>query len=204
MTNEQKTNEFIHRMAQIDGISDEQYRERCVPNYDSSKGGNHQQKTIDVGYDPEVCKHFSDQEKKVICSMKFQIEVDEKLAELLTIINQDRLITEMSCQYDYYGYSGISFSVEGYNYFMNKLKTCIERKYGTEWEQDDIYEKPDVKEILNRLTPRLSQPRNNKVSYLAGIFYDGTTYNYSPSINWQFYQEDIPTIVAQLKTILAF
>ena len=170
-----KTNEFIHRRAQFYHISDEEYREKCVPNFDITRGRNHHQRKIYVSWNHQPCY------------------VDEKLAELVTIINQDALLTQQSCQYDLTGYASIDFSQDGYTYFVNKLITCMNRKYGKKIPSE-------ANDLLNRFIYRIPEPKNNKVEYLGLLT---NTREFNPVILWSFYQEDIPTIVSQLKTILA-
>lgn len=71
-----------------------------------------------------------------------EILVDEKLKDMLERINSTELgmITFMSCQYNTFGFAGISFSYIGFYHLMEFLRTKhIEKYNNTEYKPDSLY-----------------------------------------------------------------
>ena len=146
------------------------------------------------------------------------IPIDEKLVDLFKIINKDRILTSMSCQYNRKGYAFFTFDLYDFSIWCDKVSKAaikyieskgvdkdIDKDIDKEEEDentesiiiDKAIDLPIVKRFCENLKKRNDRTNQIKFSYYWYSGYDSIT----PSVQWLFLQEDIPEIIEQLKEI---
>lgn len=114
--------------------------------------------------------------------------------------------------YDYYniylfdyngeGYSFISFTMSGFEYFVRKLsRDCISyiKNQNPLLKYEECIDKAFNMPIVKRFMSNESN-RNNKLRFLSN-WYSGAN-NIDPRVQWCFLPEDLPEIISQLKCVL--
>ncbi len=90
-------------------LTTEEVKQELSPEYDIAQRGNHE--TMDVSLHGEV------------------YTIDTKIVNLFKLINKYDINTISSCQHNWFGWVCISFSMEGYMRFVNKILEKAREKY---------------------------------------------------------------------------
>jgi hypothetical protein len=143
-----------------------------------------------------LCPEFYPNESKNCKQVNLQIHnstfiVDEKLVNLIKLINKYDLNTKSSCQKDIFGWSSISFSDDG---FKNFTKTLIKKgieKYGN---IDEVCRY----DIIERLI--FSTDNDNKKITCMNYIVDGVD-DFQFVVKWNFKPSEISRIEKEIGEI---
>jgi predicted NUDIX family phosphoesterase len=163
--------EVIRRLQKNYGMSIEEINKKLCPEFNVNENRNHKQ----------VCIKIHDCE----------FNVDEKLVNLIKLINKYNLNTISSCQHDMFGWSYISFNIDGFKNFTKMLiKKGIE-KYNN---IDELYKY----DIIERLS--FSTQDNNNI-HCMNYINDSNNDNFEFIINWNFKLSEIPIIEKEIREL---
>lgn len=154
-------------------MTEDEVKKDLCPEYDINQRGSH--KTIDLILCDEV------------------IPIDEKLVNLMKLINYSDINTTQCCQHDLFGWASIQFSLKGYVRFANKLLKKAKEKYNN--DMDKIFEL----DIIQRF--RINTDFNNKTHSCKYDIYDGTD-EFIFTITMRFRQSEIPILEKNIKDLL--
>lgn len=119
-------------------------------------------------------------------------QIDEKIVNLFKLINKYEMNTMCSCQHNMFGWVSISFPMDGYLRFVNKILEKVREKYKDEWEK--IYEL----NVLNRF--QFDTKYGKKRIYTDCLFFDGRE-NIECTITVELLQSEISQLETELSEI---
>ncbi len=91
----------------------------------------------------------------------YEFSIDEKLVDLIKLMNHFEFTTQSSCQHDWFGWTSITFDSETYNCFVKNVIDMTIRKYGEKSieSRETIYRFMfDTSEKQSRVTCRCFVP----------------------------------------------
>ncbi len=160
----------------------EQVKDKLSPEYDIAQRGNHT--TVEISLHGDI------------------YHIDEKLVNLFTLINKYDMNTISSCQHNWFGWAGITFSVEGYIRFVNTIIEKTRQKYHD--DEDKVWELDICSRFLfNYRQERYRQSTSITESlriYPMFLAYDGDDFP-SFSISVDLLQSEIPKLESQLSEL---
>lgn len=159
----------VNDLAKRFGITDKRVKKLLCPEYDITQRGTHKQ--VDLVVRGET------------------IEVDEKLVELIRLLNLYDDTTVTSCQHDLFGWASIAFSFDGYSTLLKSIVEKSKLKYG---------DKYDTAPALNRFQFH-TDFFGNRVD-CSCLLCDGMD-DVDFRVNMRFTQSEIPVVVRELHDI---
>lgn len=124
------------------------------------------------------------------------IDVPKELAPLMTILNRDVMVADDCNKMNYFGYSSIFFTLEGYYHWMTRLQQAVDSQCNSnlpiikrfQWSLYDQTNLLFAKESTSNILSVGSQLQSGESNFRLGVF-------------WQFLPSDIDEIVEQLKEL---
>jgi hypothetical protein len=129
------------------------------------------------------------------------MNIDLLLIDLFWILNKEELITTLSCQYNYRGYSFFCFSDLGFSTWISRLsRACV--RYTKQSNLELSYDECVYIAFNLPILKRFRSGNNNSDNYLklSCDWFCGNT-ELEVHISWFFLQNDISDIVSQLKEV---
>lgn len=156
---------IIQRLSKMYDMTNTEVIKELSPEFDINQNCNHKQVIIKI--------------------LDNEIEIDEKIADLIKIINNDDFYTIQSCQHDRFGWCSIQFHIDGFIKFTNKLLKQAKIKYNN--DMDKIYSL----DIIQRFVFNTTNNKNN-IS-CSNYIYDNLE-NFSFTVSIRFKQSEIKVL----------
>ncbi len=182
-TNSGKMNmEFVIKdLVKRYGMTDEEVKQTLSPEYDIIQRGNHH--TVDVSLHGEI------------------YAIDEKLVNLIKLINKYDMNTISTCQHNWFGWACITFHIEGYISFVNKILEKAREKY--QGDMNKIYEL----NVFNRFqfntmfdNARTKSISDSKRIYTKCLLFD-EEYGFSFEVSINLLQSEISQLESELSEL---
>jgi hypothetical protein len=184
----------LQQRAELLGFSSvKAFKKECAPNFDF-KGALHDHnshKSTVINYP----------------NYSITIESDEKIHELVCLLNKFKPTTSTTCQCDYFGYANIGFTLNGFQIFSNiLLEAAIKRqqKSHPNLSENEIMDLVYELSIIQRFVFDTSekQTQTNKLRLKTNIC-DGKN-TWDQIIIWQFLTTDITAVYTELQDIFSY
>jgi hypothetical protein len=176
------TKSEIKRLGRMYHLTEEQVKKKLAPSYDLNLLGNHKQGIAhtDIG----------------------DIEVDEDLVRIIELIhkNSNKHLTYMSCQHNWFGWAGISFTMSGFQEWIEIVfdRTFEKYKLDAKDENYNIYTELFYYKYLNQISNDEKRPEGYIEAYVANFSgHDFAT----ATVNWNFDRKELPLIQQKLEEL---
>jgi hypothetical protein len=133
-----------------------------------------------------------------------EMVVDKKLASLMKIINRDKLVAYGCYDFNYFGFSMIHFSLDGFKHWVDRLHQAAVNKYNTN-DSEILADIPIIQRFFwdvceqKNLHKKLQREENNFLVLTSGL-YSGKT-SFDVHLTWHFLPSDVDAIVEQLNEL---
>lgn len=189
------TSKLSERAKLLGFTSVKSYKKACAPNFNCEEV-LHDHKHTQVSSQIDYQGYY------------IELKTDEKIHELVRLLNKIYPTTNMSCQCDYFGYANISFTLNGFQIFTNMLLETAKKRQkilnpnlSENQILDLVYELSIIQRFVFDSSEKQSS-RTNKLTFKSNIC-DGEN-KWSQIIIWQFLTTDIEDICKELNDIFSY